>query len=109
MYCRILEGTLLPNRGAEAVEIVKQQADKVKEARGFQFAQALQSGDDFIVVSSWRSEKDLHAYEESHIAHEVLSRLSPLLVGRPTVRTFAIKLVVQGEEGTFLHDEGGEG
>jgi heme-degrading monooxygenase HmoA len=109
MYCRILEGKLLPNRGAEAVEIVKQQADKVKEARGFQFAQALQSDDDFIVISSWRSEKDLRAYAESDIAHGVLSRLSPLLVGDPTVRTFQMKLVVQGEEGLFSRDEGGEG
>ncbi len=109
MYCRVLEGKLLPNRGAEAVKIVKEQVNKVKEARGFQFAQALQGEDDFIVVSSWQSEKDLHAYAESDIAHEVLSRLSPLLVGAPTVRTFAIKLLVQGEEWTFLHDEGGEG
>ena len=38
MYCRVLEGKLLPNRGTEAVDIIKQQTDKVKEARGFQFA-----------------------------------------------------------------------
>lgn len=109
MYCRVVEGKLLPNRGDEAVRIVKQQADKVKEARGFQFAQALQSNDDFIVISSWQNEKDLRAYAESDIARGVLSGLSPLMEGAPTVRTFAIKLVVQGEEKTFTHDEGGEG
>jgi quinol monooxygenase YgiN len=109
MYCRVLEGKLLPGRGAEAVEIIKQQVALVRENRGFLFAQALQSGDDFLVVSSWRSEKDLSAYVESDIAHSVITRLSPLMVESPTARNFEMKLVVEGEEGVFTRDEGGEG
>lgn len=109
MYCRVLEGKLLPGRGAEAVEIIKQQTNHVRENRGFLFAQALQSGDDFLVVSSWRSEKDLRAYVESDLAHNVLTHLSPLMMESPTARNFAMKLVVEGEEGFFTRDEGGEG
>jgi quinol monooxygenase YgiN len=109
MYCRVLEGKLLPGRGAEAVEIIKQEAALVRENRGFMFAQALQSGDNFLVVSSWRSDKDLHAYVESDIAQRVITRLTPLMVESPTARNFDMKLVVEGEEGFFTRDEGGEG
>lgn len=63
------------------MEIITQQTNHVREKQRFLFAQALQSGDDFLVVSSWRSEKDLRAHVESDLAHNVLTRLSPLMIG----------------------------
>lgn len=62
-----------------------------------------------LVVSSWRSEKDLGAYVESDIAHSVITRLSPLMVESPIASNFEMTLVVEGEEGVFTRDEGGEG
>jgi len=112
MYCRVLEGKAQPGRVAEVLEVVAQQVEKVKKAKGFLFVQVLQGGDEIIAVSSWRTAKDLRAYAESELAQDMLARLSSLLEGVPTVRNFEIKLVVEGMEGIegfFSHDEGGEG
>jgi heme-degrading monooxygenase HmoA len=109
MYCRVLEGRTHSGKITEAIELVAEQIEKVKRTGGFMFVQALQSEDDLLVVSSWRTEKDLRGYAESELAHELLSRLSSLMVEKPTVRNFAMKLAVEGVEGFFTPDEGGEG
>lgn len=109
MYCRVLEGKAQPGKVPEVLEVVAQQAEKVKKAKGFLFVQVLQSGDEIIAISSWRTAKDLRAYAESQLAQDMLARLSSLLVGAPTVKNYEIKLAVEGDEGFFSYDEGGEG
>jgi heme-degrading monooxygenase HmoA len=109
MHCRVLEGKARAGRVAEALEVVNQQVQKVRGVGGFLFVQAMHSGDDVIVVSSWRTDKDLHAYADSQLAQEMLARLSPLFAEGPTVKNFVMALAVEGDEGFFPRDEGGEG
>ena len=109
MHCRVLEAKLQPGRAAQAIDIIKQQADKVKGIRGFAFVQVMQSDDDLLVVSSWRTEKDVQGYAESELAQEMLRRLLPLFVAGPIIKNFVMELAVEGDEGFFTPDEGGEG
>lgn len=109
MFCRVLEAKVQPGKMEQALAIFSQQMEKVKSTSGFLLAQAMQSGDDLLVVSSWRTEKDIRGYAASDLARDILARLSPLLVEPLVVKSFAMKLVVEGEEGFFSHDEGGEG
>ena len=109
MFCRVLEAKVQPGKMEQALTIFSQQMEKVKSTSGFLLAQALQSGDDLQVVSSWRTEKDILGYAASDLSREMLARLSSLLVEPPIVKSFAKKLIVEGEEGFFSHDEGGEG
>jgi heme-degrading monooxygenase HmoA len=109
MHCRVLEAKLKPGRAAEAIAIIGQQADKVQGISGFAFVQAMHNGDDLLVVSSWRTEKDVRAYADSELAQEMLKRLSSLFEAGPTIKNFAIELAVESAEGFFTQDEGGEG
>ena len=89
--------------------LVGHRADKVQGISGFAFVQAVHSGDDLLVVSSWRGEKDMRAYVDSELAQEMLKRLSSLFAAGPTVKNFAIALAVESAEGFFTRDEGEEG
>ena len=109
MFCRVLEATVQPGKMEQALAIISQQVEKVKSTGGFLFAQAMQSDDDILVVSSWRTEKDIRGYAASDLARDMFVRLSPLLVESPTIKNFAMKLAVEGDEGFFSRDEGGEG
>ena len=109
MFCRVLEAKVQPGKMEQALAIFSQQMEKVKSTSGFLLAQAMQDGDDLLVVSSWRTEKDIRGYAASDLARDILARLSALSVEPPVVKSFAMKLVVEGEEGFFSRDEGGEG
>ena len=109
MFCRVLEAKVQPGKMEQALAIFSQQMEKVKSTSGFLLAQALQSGDDLQVVSSWRTEKDILGYAASDLSREMLARISSLLVEPPIVKSFTMKLVVEGDEGFFSRDEGGEG
>src|SRR5262249_2829301 len=109
MFCRVLEAKVQPDKMEQALTIISQQVEKVKSTGGFLFAQAMQSGDELLVVSSWRTEKDIRDYAASDLARDMLARLSTLLVESPSVKNFAMKLAVEGDEGFFSRDEGGEG
>jgi quinol monooxygenase YgiN len=109
MFCRVLEAKVQPGKMEQALAIFSQQMEKVKSTSGFLLAQAMQNGDDLMVVSSWRAEKDIRGYAASDLARDILTWLSALSVEPPVVKNFAMKLVVEGEEGFFSRDEGGEG
>lgn len=109
MFCRVLEAKVQPRKMEQALAIFSQQMEQVKNTSGFLLAQALQNGDDLMVVSSWRTEKDIRGYAASDLARDILARLSALAVEPPVVKSFAMRLAVEGEEGLFPRDEGGEG
>jgi heme-degrading monooxygenase HmoA len=109
MFCRVLEAKVQLGKMEQALAIFSQQMAQVKKTSGFLLAQAMQDGDDLMVVSSWRTEKDIRGYAASDLARDILARLSALAVEPPVVKNFAMKLVVEGEEGFFSRDEGGEG
>jgi heme-degrading monooxygenase HmoA len=108
-YCRVLEGKAKPGQVEAAIQVLQDRLDRVRRASGFLFVQIMQEGDDFIAVSSWRTNKDLRAYAESDLAKDLLNSLIPLCVAPPRVRTFDLRLMAESEEGFFPIDEGGEG
>jgi quinol monooxygenase YgiN len=108
-YCRVLEGKARPGQVEAAVQVLRDRLEQVKKVSGFLFVQIMQDGDEFIAVSSWRSNKDLRAYAESQLAQDLLNSLTPLCVALPRVRTFDLRLMAESEEGFFPADEGGEG
>ena len=96
-------------RMPDAIEIIRRQADRARGAREFLFVQTMENGQTMIVVSSWRTERDLRAYADSDMARDMLARLSGVLVEDPPVRNFAMAFSVEGDEGFLTRDEGGEG
>ena len=59
MFCRVLEAKVQPGKMEQALAIFSEQMGRVKNTSGFLLAQAMQEGDDLMVVSSWRNEKDI--------------------------------------------------
>ena len=108
-YCRVLEAKAQPGQIEAAVLVLQERLDRVRQVSGFLFVQIMQEGDEVIAVSSWRTSKDLRAYAESQLAHDLLNALIPLCVSPPRVRTFNLRLMAESEEGFFAKDEGGEG
>jgi quinol monooxygenase YgiN len=108
-YCRVLEGKAKSEQVETAIQVLQDRLELVRKVSGFLFVQIMQEGDEFIAVSSWRSNKDLRAYAESDLAKDLLNSLQPLCVATPRVRTFDLRLMAESEEGFFPVDEGGEG
>ena len=108
-YCRVLEGTAKPGQLETALQLAQERLEVIKKVSGFLFIQIMDTGDEFIAVSSWRTSKDLQAYAESDIARNLLKDLTPLCVAPPRVQTYELRLMVENEEGFFPSDEGGEG
>ncbi len=109
MYCRVFQGRPLPGKAAQALEVVRDQVERVRRTTGMLLVQVLQGEDEILAISSWRSAKDLRAYAESALAADFVTRLTPLLVAPPDVKSLEIKLAVEGSEPFLLPDEGGEG
>ena len=92
MHCRMFGGQAKPGKMPAVLQVIFEQSEKVKTLSGFLFAQELQYGDEMLVVSSWRTERDLRVYMQSALAQETLTRLAPLLACPPTVKTFPLYL-----------------
>jgi quinol monooxygenase YgiN len=105
----VVLGTPLPGKGAEALRVVSEQVERVRRTTGLSLAQVLQGEDELIVISAWRTAKDLRAYADSKLAQDFIARLTPLLVAPPQVKSLEIKLAIEGGEPLFSPDEGGEG
>lgn len=101
MHCRIFGGQAKPGKMAAVLRIVTEQVEQVKTVPGFLFVQVLHNGDEMVAVSSWRTEMDVHAYMRSALAQETLARLTPCLVGVPTIKNFVISLDQEGEDTWF--------
>jgi len=108
-YCRVLEGKAKPGQSEAAIQVLQDRLSHVRQVSGFLFVQIMQTGDEVIAVSSWRTSKDLRAYAESQLAQDLLNALTPLCVAPPRVRTFDLRLMAESEDGFFTKDEGGEG
>ena len=89
--------------------MVSEQVERVRRTTGLSLAQVLQGEDELIVISAWRTAKDLRAYADSRLAQDFIERLTPFLVAPPEVKSLEIKLALEGSEPFFAPDEGGEG
>jgi heme-degrading monooxygenase HmoA len=64
----------------------------VKQQKGCVLNQVLQNGDEIVGISSWATKEDLAAYADGELARELFTRITPLFMGRPTARSYEVKL-----------------
>jgi len=92
MYTRLFYGTIQPGKANEAWQVLNDFAQRVKQQRGCALNQVLQNGDEIVGITSWATKEDLAAYADSELARELFSRITPLFMGRPTARSYEVKL-----------------
>jgi len=92
MYTRLFYGTIQPGKANEAWQVLKDFAQRVKQQRGCVLNQVLQNGDEIVGITSWETKEDLAAYADSELARELFMRITPLFMGRPTARSYDVKL-----------------
>ena len=91
MHTRLFYGTIQLGKEQEALVVLNDFVDRVKQLRGCLLAQLLQNGNEIVGISTWETKGDLAAYADSDMAREVFSHITPLLMGRPTVRSYEVK------------------
>lgn len=108
-FCRVLEGKVKPERMATAIHLLNDRLEQIRKVSGFLFVQVMRAGNEFIAVSSWKTQKDLRGYTESALARDLLKDLIPLCLEPPRIRTCELLVMAESDEGFFSKDEGGEG
>ena len=91
MHTRLFYGTVQSGKEKEALEALNEFVDRVTQLRGCLFAQLLQSGNEVVGISTWETKEDLAAYADGEVARELFTHITPLLMGRPTVRSYEVK------------------
>jgi heme-degrading monooxygenase HmoA len=92
MYTRLFYGTIQPGKAEEAWQVLHEFAQRVKERPGCVLNQVLQNGDEIVGITNWETKEDLAAYADSDLARELFARITPLFMGRPTARSYEVKL-----------------
>ncbi len=91
MYTRLFYGTIQSGKEREALEVLNEFVDQVKRLRGCLLTQLLQNGNEIVGISIWETKEDLAAYAEGEVARDLFTRITPLFMGRPTVRSYEVK------------------
>lgn len=91
MHTRVFSGTIQSGKEQEAVALLNEFVDRAKQLRGCLLAQLMQSGSEIVGISTWETKEDLAAYADGEVARELFTRITPLLMGRPTVRSYEVK------------------
>jgi quinol monooxygenase YgiN len=92
MYTRLFFGEIQQGKAEEAWQILNDFAQRVKQQKGCVLNQVLQSGNEIVGITSWETQQDLASYAEGELVRELFRRITPLLMGMPTVRTFEVRL-----------------
>jgi heme-degrading monooxygenase HmoA len=92
MYTRLFFGEIQQGKTTEAWQVLDEFAHRVKQQKGCVLNQVLRNGNEVVGVTSWETKEDLGAYADSQIARELFTRITPLFLGMPTVKTFEVKL-----------------
>ncbi|HKN40017.1 MAG TPA: antibiotic biosynthesis monooxygenase [Acidimicrobiia bacterium] len=92
MYTRLFYGTIQPGRGEEAWTVLHDLIPKVKGQQGCGHLQVLQSGDEIVGITGWETREALAAYVDGDVARELFTRLTPLLMGKPTTRSYEVRV-----------------
>ena len=53
--------------------------------------QLLQNGNEIVGIRTWATKEDLAAYADGQVVGELFSRITPLFMGRPTVRSYEVR------------------
>jgi quinol monooxygenase YgiN len=91
MHTRLFYGTIQSGKEQEALTLLSEFVDRAKQLRGCLLAQLMQSGNEIVGLSTWETKEDLAAYADGEVARELFSRITPLFMGRPTVRSYEVK------------------
>jgi heme-degrading monooxygenase HmoA len=92
MHTRLFYGEIQQGKADEAWQVLEEFALRVKQQKGCLLNQVLQNGNEIVGITSWETLQDLAAYAESELARELFSRIGPLFMGMPTVRSYEVKL-----------------
>lgn len=91
MYTRLFYGTIQSGKEQEALAVLSEFVDRVKQLPGCLLAQLLQNGNEVVGISTWETQEALAAYADGEVARELFTRITPLLMGSPTVRSYEFK------------------
>ena len=91
MYTRLFYGTIQPGRAEDVWAVFDDIIPKVKAQPGCGRLQVLVSGDELVGISNWETQDALVAYVDGDLARELFARLTPLLMGKPTSRSYEVK------------------
>lgn len=91
MHTRLFYGTIQSGKEQEALMLLNEFVDRAKQLRGCLLAQLMQSGNEIVGMSTWETKEALAAYADGEVARELFSRITPLFMGRPTVRSYEVK------------------
>jgi len=92
MYTRLFYGTIQAGKVDEAWQVLNEFAQRVKQQKGCVLNQVLQNGNEIVGITTWATKEDLSAYADSDLARELFTRITPLFMGRPTARSYDVKL-----------------
>ncbi|HXG19048.1 MAG TPA: antibiotic biosynthesis monooxygenase [Methylomirabilota bacterium] len=91
MHTRLFYGTIQSGKEREALVVLNEFVERVKQLSGCLLAQLLQNGNEVVGVSTWETKEALAAYADGEVARDLFTRITPLLMGRPTVRSYEVK------------------
>ncbi|HKA52545.1 MAG TPA: antibiotic biosynthesis monooxygenase [Candidatus Binatia bacterium] len=91
MYTRLFYGTIQTGKENEALAVLNEFVQRAKQQPGCVLAQLLQSGNEIVGISTWATKENLSAYADGEVARELFTRITPLFLGRPTVRSYEVK------------------
>ena len=91
MHTRLFYGTIQTGKEQEALALLNDFIDHIKQLRGCLLAQLLQNANEIVGISTWTTREDLAAYADGELARDLFTRITPLLMGRPTVRSYEVK------------------
>lgn len=91
MYTRLFYGTIQPGRADEVWAVFDDIIPKVRAQPGCGPLQVLQSGDEIVGISNWESQEALVSYVDGALAADLFARLTPLLMGKPTSRSYEVR------------------
>jgi quinol monooxygenase YgiN len=91
MHTRLFYGAIQPGKSDEAWQVLIEFARRVKQLKGCLLMQLLQSGNEIVAITNWATQEDLTAYAEGQVSRELFQRITPLFLGMPVVRTYAVR------------------
>ena len=91
MYTRLFFGTIQPGRADDVWAVFDDVIPRVKAQPGCGPLQVLVCGDEIVGISNWETQDALVDYVDGELAQELFTRLTPLLMGKPTSRSYEVK------------------
>lgn len=92
MFTRLFYGTIQEGKAEEAWQVLNEFAQRVKQQKGCILNQVLQNGNEIVGITTWETKEDLAAYADGDLARELFTRITPLFMGRPTARSYDVRL-----------------